>query len=46
MQLNLRKCRISKYQNMQNMLYMQKMQNNMFKINYGYANKYAEYVNR
>ncbi len=40
--------RYAKYvkRNMQNMLYVQNMQNNMYKICSEYANKNAEYVNK
>ncbi len=36
---------VFKNRNMQNMLNIQNMQNNMYKICNEYANKYAEYVN-
>ncbi len=46
MQNHLPICRICKKEIDKNMLKMQNMQNNMYKICNKYANKYAEYVNK
>ncbi len=46
MQNHIPICRICNKQKMQNMLYMQNMQNNMYKICNKYADKYAEYVHK